>query len=83
MRQNLPRPDCPAQSDGRTELEKVITCAGHTWMEFAKWAVESGNVPDADSLNGWGEVHPAIAKRLLRSTKGMLAGIATVKGVAV
>ena len=65
------------------QLAKVCKDGGFDYDDFGKWAIESGNVPDADSRDGFGEVHEAICKRLLRSQVGMLRGIATAKGMAV
>ena len=65
------------------QLAKVCKDGGFDYDDFGKWAIESGNVPDADSRDGFGEIHEAICKRLLRSQVGMLKGIATVKGMAV
>jgi recombination protein RecT len=65
------------------QLAYVCETKGFTYSDFAKWAMESGNMPDADSFTCFEEVNSAIAKRLLRSTVGMLKGIGQVKGIAV
>jgi len=76
----------PAVSTEKTPQENlayVCESKNFSYDDFAKWAIESGNMPDADSFASFDEVNSAVAKRLLRSTAGMLKGIATVKGIAV
>jgi len=65
------------------QLAAAVVDAGFNYTDFAKWAIESGNMPDADSFSEFGEVNATIAKRLLRSTAGMVKGIAEVKGIKV
>jgi recombination protein RecT len=63
-------------------LAEVVENAGFTFGDFVKWAGESGNIQDADSLTGWPEVDPTVARRLIRAEKGLIAGIKQAKGVA-
>jgi recombination protein RecT len=82
--QAAPEPLQANQPIGETlqdKLAKVCKDAGFDYDDFGRWAIESGNVPDADTKDGFGEIHDAICKRLLRSQAGMLKGIATVKGL--
>jgi phage recombination protein Bet len=60
-------------------LSEVITGAGYTFSHFQKWAVESGNVPEADSLASFDEVPTNHCKRLLRAQAGLLKGLQMVK----
>jgi len=81
-----PEPPAPAVSTEKTPQENlayVCESKNFSYDDFAKWAIESGNMPDADSFSSFDEVNVAIAKRFLRSTNGMIKGIATVKGIAV
>lgn len=61
-------------------LGELVTEAGHNYDDFARWAVRSGNLPDADSLPGWDAVPTEVARRLLRARVGLLQGIAKEKG---
>jgi recombination protein RecT len=76
-------PATPAAPSLQDQLAAVCKAAGFDYDDFGKWAIESGNIPDADTKDGFGEIHDAICKRLLRSQAGMLKGIATVKGMTV
>jgi recombination protein RecT len=60
-------------------LEELVTGAGYTFNQFQKWAVESGNVPEADSLALFEEVPTNHCKRLLRAQVGLLKGLQMVK----
>jgi phage recombination protein Bet len=74
----------PAQvSNVRTpqqDLEAVVIEGGFDFATFTAWALESGNIPDADSLTMWDEVPTETAQRLLRAKTGLLAGLAAQKG---
>jgi len=74
-------PAPPVANPLQEQLAKVCKDAGFDYDDFGKWAIESGNVPDADTKGGFDEIHEAICKRLLRSQVGMLKGIATTKGM--
>lgn len=63
------------------QLAESVVGGGFTFDDFAKWAVASGNIPDADSKAGFDEIHESFCKRLLRSQAGMLKGIAQTKGL--
>lgn len=75
-------PATSAEPSLQSQLAEVCKAAGFDYDDFGKWAIESGNIPDADTLGGFEEIHPTLCKRLLRSQAGMLKGIATVKGMA-
>ena len=73
----------PEASSFQNQLAEACKEGGFDYDDFGKWAIASGNVPDADSLDGFAEVHETICRRLLRSKAGMLKGIAMAKGMAV
>lgn len=64
----------------QTELQVVIIEAGFDFTIFQKWAVESGNVPNADSMSGFDEIPRDVAERLLKAKTGLLKSLAMVKG---
>lgn len=72
-----------AEPSLQDQLAAICKDSGFDYDDFGRWAIESGNVPDADSRDGFGEVHETICRRLLRSKATMLKGIATVKGMTV
>lgn len=76
-------PVAPAAPTMQDQLAAVCKAAGFDYDDFGKWAIESGNVPDADTKDGFGEIHEAICKRLLRSQAAMLKGISVTKGLSV
>ena len=70
-----PANSAPTPGAMQAELETVVTEAGYTINEFKKWGEDSGNVPDADSLANFGEIHDVVARRLIRSKAGIIAGL--------
>lgn len=68
-----------ATTSPQTELESVIVTAGYSLDTFVKWAIESGNLQDADSLTQFSEVPTDLAKRLLKATTGLLKGLEAIK----
>jgi len=65
--------------DPQVELSTVILEAGFTLDDFRAWADQSGNIVDAHSLSGFGDIKAADAKRLLNAKRGLLAGLAKIK----
>jgi len=63
-------------------LAEVVLGAGYKWENFAQWAHESGNLPDASSLPGFAEVPTDTCKRLLRAKVGLLKSLEQTKGAA-
>jgi recombination protein RecT len=73
------------KSDEKTpqvQLMELVTEAGFTFSHLQAWGTETGNLPDGDSCVGFREVKTDVAVRLLRASKGLLAGLAVAKGVA-
>ena len=64
------------------ELEGVVVAGGFTFEHLVKWGTESGNIPDADSITQYSEITVEVCRRLLKAQKGLLAGLAMVKGAA-
>jgi recombination protein RecT len=73
-----PVTDGPSIKD---QLAEIVTGAGHTFDDFLKWAIESGNIEKAaqDAVTSFDEVPQAIAARFVKSKTGMLKGIALTK----
>lgn len=65
------------------ELANLVTNAGHDFNTFQKWGLESGMVPDADSLADFGDIKTDVAKRMLRATAGLLKGLDAIKAGVV
>lgn len=64
----------------QAELEGIVIAAGFNFEHLCKWGADSGNIPDADSISQFSEMPTDVAKRLLKAQKGLLAGLAQVKG---
>jgi phage recombination protein Bet len=64
------------------KLGALVEGEGFKFDDFIKWATESGNIPNADSLPSWAEVETAVAKRLLNAKAGLLKGLQTAKAGA-
>jgi recombination protein RecT len=61
-------------------LQELVIGGGFTFDDLLKWGQATGNIPDGDSLAGFGEVPAEICKRLIRAKVGLLRGLAEVKG---
>lgn len=73
-----------AKADSRGQLASVVVGAGHTFDTFTKWAVESGNIPNAADFGSFDDVSKKDSDRLLRAQTGLLKGLeAIAKGEAV
>lgn len=68
----------PAKTS-QEELSEVIVGAGFTFDQFQKWGLASGNLEN--EMGGFYEVPSAIANRLLKARKGMLAQLTAAKEV--
>lgn len=66
----------------KEQLATLVTGAGHTFDEFIKWAVESGNLEAAarDAVTSFEEVPVAKAKYFVQNQKGMLKQLGMMKG---
>ena len=64
----------------QAELEGIITAGGFNLQHLVEWGKLTGNINDADSLTQISELSAEVAKRLLKAQKGLLAGLADVKG---
>jgi hypothetical protein len=65
----------------QNELSDFIIAQGFTFDTFRTWAVESSQIEakDADSMQSFDDVDAALAKRLLRASAGLLAGLKGVR----
>lgn len=66
-------------------LEKLIAQLGFSFDVFQRWAIESGSVPNADSLTMFSEVPSDAADRLVRALTGrskavMIGQLEKIKG---
>ena len=78
---SAPRPSSGAELHTVQEtLAELVNDGGFNFDDFQKWGLESGNIPDADSVSAFSEVPTNQAKRLLRAPAGLLEGLARVKG---
>ncbi len=69
----------PAKS-ARADLAQLVITEGYDFDLFQRWAMETNNVPGADSITSFDEVPEADAKRLMRSKEGLKQGLAKLKG---
>lgn len=73
------REPAPAKS-ARADLAQFVVSEGFSFDDFQRWALESNNVPGADSITTFDEVPEADAKRIMRSKDGLKKGLALAKG---
>lgn len=65
-------------------LAEIVEGGGFTFDDFRKWATETGNLTDADSLTEWSEIPTAVCKRMITAKAGLLKGLdALKKGTAI
>ena len=69
----------PANS-ARADLAQFVVSEGYTFGHFQRWALETNNIPGADSITSFDEIAEADAKRLMRSKDGLKKGLAKAKG---
>ena len=72
------KPGNTTPSSPQAELESFCITNGHTFDALQKWGMETGNIPDADSMSGFAEVPTDVCKRLLRAQSGLHKGLAMV-----
>lgn len=68
-------PEAPEAS----RLEAFVLGNGFTVEHFFAWAEKTGQIPDPGSIGTIAEIGEIIAKRLMRSQAGLLAGLAKAK----
>lgn len=61
------------------ELGQFVIAEGFTWEQFAEWAVQSGNIENAQELSGFDEVPALTARRLLRAKAGLVRGLQQIR----
>lgn len=72
----------PAEEPQKTpqqQLADVVIKGGYNFTIFQAWAKESGNINGADAMGSFDDVPSDDAKRLLRSTKGLLSLLKAAK----
>jgi len=69
----------PPADEAQNELAAFVTENGFTFDHLQKWGVETGNIPDADSLPSFGDIPSKICKRLLLAKAGLVKGLQAVK----
>ena len=79
--QPIAAPKQTQSGTSRQELEQLCASEGYTFNHLQRWSVETGNIPNADSLSGFAEIAEADAKRLLRAKVGLLKGLAQLKAM--
>lgn len=80
---STPPPKEVKPADGKTpqaELEAMVVAAGFTFDDVQKFGESTGNIEGASSMATFNDVPTDIARRLLRAQKGLLTGLAAVKG---
>lgn len=73
----------PAETKSiKTQLAELVTGAGHSFDDFRKWGIESGQFTDAeaDAIGSFDEVPQMKAQMFVKNKTGMLKGIAMTKG---
>lgn len=63
----------------QSQLEAVVLEAGFDFSALQKFGLESGNIPNADSIGSFAEVSTDDAKRLLRAKTGLLNSLKAAK----
>jgi recombination protein RecT len=78
-----PKPAAPSPpSNPQEDLANFVTEAGFTFDDFREWAMQTGNITEADSLGSFDDIPPGIAKRILRAQVGLIKGLEGLKGGA-
>jgi phage recombination protein Bet len=72
--------DAP-QVTAQNQLAEAITSAGFTFDDFAKWGADSGNIENEPP--SFADIPAAVAKRLLKNIKGIIAQMTAAKEMAV
>ena len=78
----VPKADQPDEQSPQERLAQLVLKAGFNFNHLQKWGADTGNIDNADSLAGFDDIPEETATRLFRATKGLLAGLAQVKGAA-
>jgi hypothetical protein len=76
-----PPAEVPAARPAQEELASAVIDAGFDFSTLQRWGAETGNLPGADTLSGFGDVALKDARRLLRAKDAMLADLARFKEV--
>lgn len=71
-----------AKTTPQAELEALVLAEGYDFSTLQKFGLDSGNIPDADSLSSFSEIPTEAAKRLLKAKTGLLNALKTIKGAA-
>ena len=67
------------KESGHDQLARVVTEAGHTFDEFQRWAIESGQIDDGKEYDSFAVLPNQLVSRMLRAQTGMLKGVAAMK----
>ena len=74
-------PQEPAKSPHQ-QLAEMVEGAGYTLDDFRRWAAESQDYKNADSIGSWDEFDGRTVNRWLRIKKAVLEQMANMKGGA-
>ncbi len=74
-----PVESAPAKESGHDQLARIVTEAGHTFDEFQRWAIESGQIDEGKEYDSFAVLPNQLVSRMLRAQVGMLKGIAAMK----
>jgi phage recombination protein Bet len=74
-----PKEAAPANS-ARSDLAQFVISEGFNFDHLQQWALETNNIPGADSLTSFDEIAEVDAKRILRSKHGLKQGLEKAKG---
>lgn len=69
----------PDAKTAQTELQAVVVDAGYDFNTLQKFGIESGNIPNADSIASFDEIPTEDAKRLLKAKSGLLNALKAIK----
>lgn len=70
----------PSATTPQSDLEALVIGEGYTFDHLQKFAIELGDLNNADSLSSFAEIPTEFATRMLRAKSGLLAGLKKIKG---
>lgn len=74
-----PRPATDPQAQApQVALEALVMGAGYTFNTLQRWGEESGTIPEASSLSGFGDVPDEVALKLVRAGELVIQGLQAV-----
>lgn len=69
-----------ARPTPQAELEALVLGEGYDFTNLQKFCMESGHLPNADSISTFDEIPTEVAKLLIRAKTGLLNALKVIKG---